>query len=34
LLGVILGVPMAWLTGRIKRGEPTLLEAAGFVFIC
>ena len=34
LLGVILGVPMAWLTGRIREGEPTLLEAAGFVFVC
>jgi Kef-type K+ transport system membrane component KefB len=34
LLGVILGVPMAWLTGRIREGEPTLLEAAGFVFLC
>lgn len=34
LLGVVLGVPMAWLTGRIRAGEPTLLEAAGFVFVC
>jgi len=34
LLGVVIGVPMAWLTGRMKDGEPTVLEAAGFVFIC
>lgn len=34
LLGVGLGVPMAWFTGRLKEGEPDLLEAAGFVFIC
>ncbi len=34
LLGVGLGLPMAWLTGRVKEGEPTLLEAAGFVFLC
>ena len=34
LLGIVIGIPMAWLTGRIKKGEPSLLEAAGFVFIC
>jgi len=34
LLGVILGVPMAWLMGRVRKGEPSLLEAAGFVFVC
>lgn len=34
LLGVIIGIPMAWVTGRIRKGEPTLLEAAGFVFVC
>ncbi|MCG8312255.1 MAG: cation:proton antiporter, partial [Pseudomonadales bacterium] len=34
LLGVICGIPMAKLTGRIKKGEPSILEAAGFVFIC
>ncbi len=34
LLGALFGVPMAWLTGRIKRGEPTLLEAVGFIFLC
>jgi len=34
LLGVGLGVPMAFLTGRIKAGEPTLVEALGLVFLC
>lgn len=34
LLGLALGVPMALLTGRIRSGEPTLVEALGFVFLC
>lgn len=33
LLGVALGVPMAWLTGRARPGELTLLEALGFVLL-
>ncbi|MBZ2169619.1 cation:proton antiporter [Marinobacter sp. F4216] len=33
LLGAILGLPMGWLTGRLKPGEPMLLESAGFVFL-
>lgn len=33
LLGVGLGVPMAYLTGRIQPGEPTLAEAMGFVLV-
>ena len=33
-LGFILGVPMALLTGRLKPGEPTLIEALGIVFLC
>ncbi|MEO0996973.1 MAG: cation:proton antiporter [Pseudomonadota bacterium] len=33
LLGGALGVPMAYLTGRISRGEPTLAEALGFVLL-
>jgi Kef-type K+ transport system membrane component KefB len=33
-LGVALGVPMAYLTGRIRPGEPTLAEALGVVFLC
>jgi Kef-type K+ transport system membrane component KefB len=34
LLGAALGAPMAYLTGRIERGEPTLYEALGLVFLC
>jgi Kef-type K+ transport system membrane component KefB len=34
LLGIFFGIPMAWLTGRLKKGEPSILEAMGFVFIC
>jgi hypothetical protein len=29
-LGIALGWPMAWLTGRLRRGEPAIMEAAGF----
>ncbi len=32
-IGAALGVPMAFLTGRIRRGEPTLAEAMGFVLL-
>jgi len=34
LLGGALGLPMAWLTGQLKRGEPSLVEALGFVLTC
>jgi Kef-type K+ transport system membrane component KefB len=34
LLGLALGIPGAQLTGRIKSGEPTLVEALGLVFAC
>lgn len=34
LLGALIGVPMAWLTGRVRAGELTLIEALGFVFLC
>jgi len=34
LLGIGLGMPMAYLTGRIQPGEPTLVEALGLVFLC
>jgi Kef-type K+ transport system membrane component KefB len=34
LVGVALGLPMSFLTGRIREGEPTLIEALGLVFIC
>ncbi len=33
-LGVILGLPMAYLTGRILPGEPTQAEALGLVLLC
>jgi Kef-type K+ transport system membrane component KefB len=34
LVGIGLGIPMAYLTGRIQPGEPTLVEALGLVFLC
>jgi Kef-type K+ transport system membrane component KefB len=34
LLGLALGVPMAYLTGRIHPGEPTQAEALGLVLLC
>lgn len=34
LLGAGLGLPMAYLTGRIEPGEPTLAEALGSVLLC
>lgn len=33
LIGVVLGIPTAYLTGRIQPGEPTLLEALGVVLL-
>lgn len=33
-LGALLALPMAFLTGRIERGEPTQAEALGFVLLC
>lgn len=33
-LGLLIGLPSAYLTGRIKPGEPTLIEALGIVFLC
>lgn len=33
-LGVLLGLPMAYLTGRIHAGEPTLIEALGLIMLC
>lgn len=32
-LGLAFGVPMAYLTGRIRRGEPMLAEGMGFVLL-
>lgn len=34
VLGVALGIPAAYLSGRIKPGQPTLIEALGLVFVC
>jgi Kef-type K+ transport system membrane component KefB len=34
ILGIAIGLPMAYLTGRICSGEPTLVEALGLVFLC
>ena len=34
LLGIGLGIPAAFLTGRIHSGKPTLLEAIGVIFLC
>lgn len=34
LLGLLLGIPMAYLTGRIQPGEPTQVEALGIVLLC
>jgi Kef-type K+ transport system membrane component KefB len=34
LLGTLIGVPAAYLTGRIKPGQPILTEALGIVFVC
>ncbi|MCD6526096.1 MAG: cation:proton antiporter [Desulfuromonas sp.] len=34
LLGVAIGLPAAFLTGRLKPGQPMLTEALGLVFLC
>lgn len=34
LLGVVMGLPAAYLTGRVKNGQPMLTEALGLVFLC
>ena len=34
LLGCLLGIPMAYLTGRLQPGEPTQAEALGIVLLC
>ncbi|NVJ59359.1 MAG: cation:proton antiporter [Gammaproteobacteria bacterium] len=34
ILGGLLGLPMAYLSGRIRDGEPTVSEAIGMVFLC
>lgn len=34
VLGILIGLPAAYLTGRIKQGQPMLTEALGIVFVC
>jgi Kef-type K+ transport system membrane component KefB len=34
VLGLLIGFPAAYLTGRLKPGEPILTEALGLVFVC
>ena len=34
LLGVAIGLPGAYLTGRVRKGEPILTEAMGLVLVC
>jgi Kef-type K+ transport system membrane component KefB len=34
VLGIALGFPAAYLTGRIRTGQPMLMEALGLVFLC
>jgi Kef-type K+ transport system membrane component KefB len=34
LLGALLGLPAAYLTGRVKKGQPILTEALGLVMVC
>jgi Kef-type K+ transport system membrane component KefB len=33
-LGIVLGAPAAYLTGRARPGEPLMTEAVGLVFLC
>ncbi len=34
LLGLALGVPLSWASGRVRRGEATTVEALAIVFLC
>ncbi len=34
LVGLLIGIPMAYITGRINPGEPTQAEALGLVLLC
>ncbi len=34
ILGFLIGLPAAYLTGRLKPGEPSMIEALGVVFLC
>ena len=33
-LGLLIGLPAAYMTGRIRQGQPMLVEALGLVFVC
>lgn len=34
ILGMAIGLPAAYLTGRLKPGEPSMIEGLGVVFVC
>ena len=34
VLGLLIGLPAAYMTGRIRQGQPMLAEALGLVFVC
>mgnify|MGYP001825688105 FL=1 len=34
ILGLLIGLPAAYMTGRIRPGQPMLAEALGLVFVC
>ena len=34
ILGLLIGLPAAYMTGRIRQGQPMLAEALGLVFVC
>lgn len=34
ILGLLIGIPASYLTGRLKPGKPNLSEALGLVFVC
>ncbi len=34
ILGVLIGLPAAYFTGRLDEGQPTRIEALGIVFMC
>jgi Kef-type K+ transport system membrane component KefB len=34
ILGLLIGLPAAYMTGRIRPGQPMLVEALGLVFFC
>ncbi|MDX1696834.1 MAG: cation:proton antiporter, partial [Thiohalobacterales bacterium] len=34
ILGLLIGLPAAYMTGRIRPGQPMIVEALGLVFVC